>query len=72
MRICVKVKPNAKQQRVEKIDQDHYAVWIREKPVEGRANDAAIRAIADHFHIPPSQVMLIKGQTSREKVFEVL
>ncbi len=72
MRISVKVKPNAKQERVEKMGEGNFSVWIKEKPVEGRANDAAIRALAEYFHVPASQVVLIKGRTAREKVFEVM
>ena len=72
MKITVKVKPNAKQEKVEKTGEKEYSVWVKEKPVEGRANDAAIRALAEYFHVPAAQVVLIKGRTSREKVFELM
>ena len=38
MKIFVTVKPNAKEERVEKIDDTHFKVSVKEPPTEGRAN----------------------------------
>jgi len=71
MRISVKVKPNAKQDKIEKINESHFLVWIKEKPQEGKANKAAIKVLSEYFGVPQSQVILLKGQSSREKIFEI-
>ncbi len=71
MRISVKVKANTSQERIEKIDGANFTVWIREKPVEGKANEAVIKALAGYFGIAKSNVNLIKGHTSKQKIFEI-
>jgi uncharacterized protein YggU (UPF0235/DUF167 family) len=35
MKISVKVKPNAKLEKLEKIDETNFSVWVKEKPQEG-------------------------------------
>lgn len=71
MKISVKVKPNAKQERIEKIEENNFLVWVREKQQDGRANQAAINILAEYFAIPKSRVDLLRGHTSRQKVFEI-
>mgnify|MGYP001568339895 FL=1 len=71
MRISVKVKANTSQERIEKIDDTNFLVWIREKPVEGKANEAVIKALAEYFGIAKSDITLIKGKTVKIKIFEV-
>lgn len=71
MEISVKVKPNAKQEQLRKVDADNYLVWVKEKPQEGRANQAVIKVLAEYFGVAKSEVILIKGQNSRQKVFAV-
>ncbi|MDD5044718.1 MAG: DUF167 domain-containing protein [Candidatus Omnitrophica bacterium] len=71
MKISVKVKPNARQAKVEEIGQNSFVVWVKAKPVEGKANQAVIKALADHFHLPQSAISLLKGQTFKEKLFEI-
>jgi uncharacterized protein (TIGR00251 family) len=71
MKIAVKVKPQAKQDKVEKTSSDGYTVWVKAKAVEGAANQAAIKILAEYFHTPKSNIALIKGAKSRNKIFEV-
>lgn len=83
MRIIVKAKASAKQEKVEKLTQDsfnfegikpeplEYKVWVKEPPIDGRANIAIIRALAKHFDIAQSCIRLISGQSAKRKVFEL-
>lgn len=71
MKISVTVRPNAKQERLEKVAESNFLVWVKEKPQEGKANQAAIEILAEHFGVAKSRVTLLKGQTSRQKVFEI-
>ncbi|MFN3135429.1 MAG: DUF167 domain-containing protein [Candidatus Kryptonium sp.] len=72
MRIFVKVKPNAKVERVEKIDEIHFVVSVKAPPVEGRANDALIKLLADYFNIPKGNIKIVSGLSSRSKVIEIV
>ena len=71
MKISVRVKPNAKQEKTEKVGERDFSVWVKEKPQEGKANKAVIKALAEYFRIPQADVALVKGQSSREKIFEI-
>ncbi len=68
MRIFVKVKANAKIEKVEKIDETHYKVSVKEPAQEGRANWGVTRALAKYFNVSPTQVEIVSGLTSRDKV----
>ncbi len=46
-------------------------IRVRAAPEEGKANREAMGALAAHLGIPPSSVQLLRGATSRSKVFEV-
>lgn len=79
MRIFVRAKTGAKEDRVVEPDprllpDDElvYTVWVKERPVEGRANDAIIRALSEHFDVSRSQVKLLSGAVSKYKVFDIL
>lgn len=71
MKISVRVKPNAKVEKIEKIGENNFLLWVKEKPQEGKANQAVIRVLAKYFDVSKSEVILLKGQTAREKVFEI-
>ncbi len=71
MKISVKVKPQAKQDKIEKIGPGSFVVQVKAKAVEGRANQAAIKALAEYFDIAKSNIVLLKGQKARNKVFDV-
>ncbi len=71
MKISVKVKPQAKQDRIEKIGLDSYVVWVKAKAVEGKANQAVVKILSEYFDIAKSKVVLIKGKRARDKIFMV-
>lgn len=68
MRIFVKAKPSAKEERIEKVDDTHFVVLVKEPPVQGRANAAIVKALENYFH---KSVKLVSGFSSKQKVFEV-
>jgi len=71
MKISVNVKPNAKQVKIERVNESHFLIRVKEKPQEGKANRAVIKALAEYFGIPQADVVLVKGQSSKEKIFEI-
>ena len=72
MRIKVKVKARARQQRVEKVSDGEYRVWVKAAPEKGRANEAVIEALSGFIGIPKSRLSLLSGQTSTHKTIEIL
>ena len=72
MKTFVSIKPNAKVKKVEKIDESHFKVWVKESPVDGKANLALIKALAGYFDIAPSRVEIISGHSLKKKVVEII
>ena len=70
MKIQVKVKPNSKTDEVSR-EGDSFIVRVREPPKEGKANQAVIKLLAEHFGVPQSKVRILSGFKSRNKVIEV-
>jgi len=68
--IAVKVSPNAaRTQLVAKGDGLHASVTA--PPDNGKANDAVTQLVAQALGVAPSRVWLLRGHTSRHKIFRV-
>ncbi|MCX6724379.1 MAG: DUF167 domain-containing protein [Candidatus Staskawiczbacteria bacterium] len=72
MRIFVKAKPNSREEKVERVDENNYVVSVKEPPVKGKANEAIRNALAVYFKTGSSCVKIISGYSSRNKVIEIL
>jgi len=71
MRIFVKVKPNARGNRIEKIGDDQFLIWVKQRPHKNKANQAAIEILAEYFGVAKSCVRLLRGRASRQKQFQI-
>ena len=71
MKISVKAKPSARENKVEKIDELNFIVSVKEPPVQGRANRAILEELSDYFMVNLSDVTIISGHTSRNKIVEI-
>jgi uncharacterized protein len=67
----VKVKPNAKVQKIEEETDGSLTVHIKSPPVDGKANEELIKALADKFDVPKSYVRIKSGFSSRQKLVEI-
>jgi len=72
MRIQVKAKPSAREEKVEKIDDLNYVVSVKEPPIKGRANEAIRNALAVYFKTASAKVKIISGYSSRNKIIEII
>ena len=67
MRITVNVKPGSKKgPLVEQID-DQITIYVQERAVDGKANDAVIKVLAEHLNLKPKNLTLEAGFTSKIK-----
>lgn len=71
MKIIVKVIPNAKENRIEKSGNNQFLVRVKTRPYKGQANQTAIEVVAEYFGVAKSCITLLKGQTSKQKTFEI-
>ncbi|MGB9612605.1 MAG: DUF167 domain-containing protein [Candidatus Margulisiibacteriota bacterium] len=70
MQLNVRVIPNAKQNKVVE-EGNRLKVYLTSSPLEGKANKALIEFLAEHFKVKKSQIMIIRGLKSRDKVLEI-
>ncbi len=71
MYITIMVVPNSKQQKVEKISENKYKVYVKSPPTKGKANKELIEILAKYFGLAKSKIKIVKGVASREKVIEI-
>lgn len=71
MKIQIIAHPNSKKPRIEKDLLDSLHVYVSQPPLEGKANKAVIEALADYFKVKKSQVRIISGEKSKNKIAEI-
>ena len=71
MKIDIKVIHGAKKNSLEQTEQG-YRVRLTAPPIDGRANDALIEFLAEHFQVPKSRIAIIKGLKSRNKTVNIM
>ncbi|HIO42311.1 MAG TPA: DUF167 domain-containing protein [Aquifex sp.] len=71
MLVKVKAKPRSKKEGVKKLAENYFEVRVNQPPEKGRANERIAELLAEYFDIPKSRVRLVRGETSKEKVFEI-
>lgn len=67
----VRVRPGASRTTVGGAYGDALVVRVQERAVDGRATEAALRAVAAALDVPRRAVRLVSGPTSRDKVLAV-
>lgn len=70
--LTLHIQPGAKKTECAGRHGDALKIRLAAPPVDGKANDALIRFIAESLGLAKSAVTLKSGQTSRRKVVEVL
>ena len=71
MKVTIQVKPNARKEAVETLPSGELKVSVNAPPQEGRANEAVIRLLAEHYGVPKSKVTIKLGASGRRKVVEI-
>ncbi len=68
MYIHVVLTPSAKKEKIEKLTSDHFAVWVKPKPLQNLANKRLIEMLAEYFILPTNKVRIVSGHHSRKKI----
>jgi uncharacterized protein YggU (UPF0235/DUF167 family) len=69
-RLAVRVTPGARSESLEIAD-GRLLAKVRARPTDGEANAAVLALLARALCLPPSRIALLRGATSREKLFSV-
>ncbi|MFY9175712.1 MAG: DUF167 domain-containing protein [Peptococcia bacterium] len=67
----IKVQPRSSKNQVCGIHGDAIKLKLTAPPVDGAANEACQRYLADLFGLAISRIQIISGQTSRNKLIRV-
>ena len=70
MQLNIKVIPGARKNAF-RHEEGFVKVYLTTPPVDGRANEALLKFLAEHFNVKVSQIEIIKGLKSRHKVINV-
>ena len=71
MRISVRVKPGTKEMtRLEQQKDGSYVAFLHARAHDGEANAALLELISDEFHVAKSQIAIVSGAKSRQKILE--
>jgi uncharacterized protein (TIGR00251 family) len=69
--LTLHIQPGAKKTEFAGLHGDALKIRLAAPPVDGKANEALIKFVAETLKLPKSAVNLKSGHTSRRKVLEV-
>jgi uncharacterized protein len=65
--VNVRVIPRASKNQIQGVLGDSLKVRLQAPPVDGKANDALVRFLADTLGLPVRNISLLSGETGRNK-----
>jgi uncharacterized protein (TIGR00251 family) len=71
VRLAIRVKPGSARTSVGGRHGAALVVAVTARAVDGKATEAALRAVADAFDVKRRDVMLVTGAASRDKVIDI-
>ncbi len=70
-RFNVKVIPRSSKNEVLEIESGKLKVKLMAPPVDGKANQALIELLAQHFGVKKSAIRILRGEASQNKMIEI-
>jgi hypothetical protein len=67
----VRIQPRASKNGMTRLGDGSLKVRLTAPPVDGAANDALVRYLADAFGVPRPQVEILSGHTARRKIVRI-
>lgn len=71
MQIKVKIISRASQNKIIS-DKNNFKIYITQVPEKGKANQQIINLLAKHFKIAKSNIQILSGLTSSNKIIKIL
>ena len=69
--LSCKVQPRSKENAISAVRNDEVVVRLKAPPVDGKANEALLRFIAEAFAVSPGSIRIERGEHSRRKVLRI-
>lgn len=67
----VKVIPGVRENKVEKLEDGSFKVWVTDVPEKGKANKKLIEILSKHLCIDKKSLEIHSGQKSRIKIISI-
>lgn len=71
MRLSVKVKANSQEEKLEKINNNTFLLWVKPPARENKANEAVINLLSKYFAIPKVLIKIIQGKNCKNKIIDL-
>ncbi len=71
MKISLKVQPKSSREEVIKDGDANLKVYIKQAPVDGKANKAMIRVLAGYYKVRKASIRIVTGGSCRNKIVEI-
>lgn len=68
MKLKIKIHANSSQEKIQRIDENFYEVWINVKPVNGKANKYLEKYLKKYFK---KDIKIVSGLNSKIKFIEL-
>ena len=72
MKLKVRVIPNSRKTEFDGTREDELVLRLNAPALEGKANRAALEYIAEVLEVSRTSVVLVSGEKSRHKIFEIV
>ena len=69
--LSIRIQPRASKNAVERLADNSLKIKLTAPPVDGAANEALIRFLADRFAVARSLVEIVSGHTARNKIVRI-
>ncbi len=69
--MLVHAQPGARRTAIVGVHGDALKIAVSARPVDGKANEAIVKLVAELFAVPARAVTVIGGQTARRKTLQV-
>ena len=69
--LSVRIQPRASKNELVRREDGGLKIRLTAPPVDGAANEALIRFLADTFSVARSQIEIISGHTSKNKIVSI-
>ena len=71
MKISCNVHPRSSRQEVIQAPDGNLKVYIRQAPVDGKANKTLIGILAEYCKVRKADIRIVAGRTSHNKIVEI-
>jgi len=67
----IRIQPRASKNEFMRMGDGSLKIRLTAPPIDGAANEALVKFLADQFEISRSQIKIVSGHTSREKIVRI-